>query len=294
MRRALLRFLLFLGLALIPLTAGEWYVRQLPNPARSKHQYLTRHSRTVRTLVLGSSHTYYGLSPRALGPGAYSLAQVSQTYDMDCRLLRHYPFPALRNVILPLSYFSLYERTLSSSLHHLATRYYLYMDLPRRHLLDPDAFECTDFPAFIEKLTSLWRPRRMLWDAWGHGLEYTLASRPQPWDNGRERAAANTYAAAPTEQLHLRHIARFCRQRGVRLILLTTPVSPHFIANEDARQRRATDSVCRRLLAEYPEIVRLDYARHPAFRDRDFYDADHLNTQGAERLSRMVRKWLLK
>lgn len=76
--KGFLRLLLtFSALVTLTLAAGECYVRHLPNPARDKHEWMLAHSREVRTLVLGSSHTFYGLDPALLGPHAFSLAQVS-------------------------------------------------------------------------------------------------------------------------------------------------------------------------------------------------------------------------
>ena len=60
------RIPLFLLLLLLPLGAAEVYVRSLPNPAKFKHAYLSRHAREVEVLVLDSSHTYYGLCPEPL------------------------------------------------------------------------------------------------------------------------------------------------------------------------------------------------------------------------------------
>lgn len=102
------RIPLFALLLLLPLAMGEVYVRSLPNPSKHKHAYLLRHSRKVRVLILGSSHTYYGLCPERLGAHAFSAAQISQTLQYDDYLLHHYPFDSLRTVVLPISDFTLY------------------------------------------------------------------------------------------------------------------------------------------------------------------------------------------
>ena len=75
---------LFALLLLLPLAMGEIYVRSLPNPAKYKHAYLSRHSREVEVLILGSSHTYYGLCPERLGENAFSAAQINSSRVLHC------------------------------------------------------------------------------------------------------------------------------------------------------------------------------------------------------------------
>ena len=78
----------------------EVYVESLPNIARDKHQWMLQHAEEVKTLVLGHSHTLYGIRPDMLGEGAFSLAQQSQTYRYDRYLLTHYPLKELKTIIL--------------------------------------------------------------------------------------------------------------------------------------------------------------------------------------------------
>ena len=107
--RPLFRILLFAAILLLPLSAGESYIRSVPNPSKAKHAHMKAHSKEIDVLILGSSHTYYGIAPERISKRAYSLAQVSQTLRYDDFLLHHYPMPNLRMVVLPISDFSLYE-----------------------------------------------------------------------------------------------------------------------------------------------------------------------------------------
>ena len=68
MKKFILRtFLLILPLLLL-LTAAEVYLRSLPNPSRAKNAWLMAHADSVEVLILGSSHSYYGLAPRSFWP----------------------------------------------------------------------------------------------------------------------------------------------------------------------------------------------------------------------------------
>lgn len=297
-------FLLILMFA-TTLLVGELYVRQYPNPARDKHQWMLRHSQEVETLVLGSSHTFYGVQPALLGPHAYSLAQVSQTYRYDLYLLQHYPMPRLRTVILPFSYFSLYDdlETMGDE-PFTAVRYRIYMDCDIHPWFSTWHLECMQGAAFKEKIRSLWRPATMTWDSLGFGTNYHLAQRAELWDRGQERAQRNTHmygndvpSSVALNRGFLAQIMTYCREHHIRLILLTTPCMPSYIQHRAPAQVALNERILRQLLSAHPEVVRLDWEEDADFRRAeegypDFYDSDHLSTEGAQRLSQRLRHFV--
>lgn len=295
MRNPWYRIVIFALLLLLPLAAGEVYVRHLPNPSKSKHAFLKAHSREVEVLVLGSSHTYYGICPERLSPHAYSAAQVSQTLRYDHYLLHHYPFDRLKTVVQPISDFTFYEELEGGAEWYLANRYRLYMDCDLHSPFSVYNWEVTAFPVFCEKLKSLWQPPKMYWSDYGQGLEYTLEKREKNWNNGESRAATNHYSdfsGASENETFLKQIADFCRERNVQLILLSTPLSADYRAHQDPKQVNDMHRRVAELQQRYPETVYLDLAADLRFTDTDFYDADHLNTQGAEKLSAIVKPYL--
>lgn len=286
--------LLFFALVAATIAACEAYVRGLPNPARYKHEWMLRHSHGVRTLVLGSSHTFYGIDPSLLGEGAFSLAMVSQTYRYDDYLLRHYPTDSLTTVVLPFSYFSLYEDyEIMDCDPQYVTRYLLYMDCPYHSPLSRFGFEFMEKNSFVERLKSLWQPPRLQWTALGAGSNYRLELRTADWDNGEARARNNTYAdhrAVKANTGFLRSIFSWCRNCGVRVLLISTPLSSTFRQHESPAQVALNRRVLRQLLRQFPEVEYHDFESDPRFTDTDFFDADHLSDRGAARLSLIVRQ----
>ena len=106
MKRFLLRtFLFLLPLALL-LVGGELVLRLQPNAAKAKDNAMRLTGNLIDTLILGSSHAYYGLCPEIFGRNAYNAAQVSQTLKYDEFILNHYALPRLRTVVLTMSDFS--------------------------------------------------------------------------------------------------------------------------------------------------------------------------------------------
>lgn len=280
---------------LLLLGAGEWYVESQPNPAADKHRWMTAHSESVETLVLGDSHAFYGIRPDLLPGVAYSLAMPSQTLRYDNYLLRHYAMPRLRDVVLTMSYFTLWEdfEILSGHDQEIA-RYHIYMDCDL-HRSPLYRFECLHRQSFVERLKRLYKPAQLSWDALGWGDNYTLDRRAADWDNGDARARANTYSDTTVVSFNaaqLGEIMDHCRWHGVRLTLVTTPVSPAFHASQSAAQVARNRRVLGAILRTHPEVRHLDYETDHRFGDDDFYDADHLSSIGAAKLTAILRREL--
>ena len=292
-RNGALRACLFLGLLLLPLLAGECFIRHLPNASKAKHEYLLQHSREVDVLVLGSSHTYYGITPELLSPKAYSAAQVSQTLRYDDYLLHHYPFDHLEWVIVPISDFSLYEELEDGPSWFLANRYRIYMDCDIHSRLSVYGWEVTAFRSYFSKLRQLWEEPHMQWSRWGQGLEYTVANKSADWDNGAQRSAQNAYtdfSHAPEAMVHLESIARFCHARHAHLLLVSTPLRESYRRCQRPDQLADTQRRISRFLRQHPQCRYLDFRQDPAFTADDFYDSDHLTTRGAAKLTRRIRQ----
>jgi hypothetical protein len=297
MKRFLLNTLLFSLLVVALIAAAETYVRHIPNPSRDKHQWMLRNSGRVETLVLGNSHSFYGVNPSLLGANCFSLAQPSQTYRYDYWLLTRYPMPRLKTVILTCSYTSLFEDLETEpDMQYWAVRYRLYMDCPLHSRLSKYAFECLHVQSFREKLTSLWRPSQLSWDSLGYGTSYgTRSLLAEGDDNGSQRAANNTYA--DMRSLHfctsrLDSICAWCERRNVHLVIVAMPVSRSFRAACDSHQLAIRDRVLSRVLRRHPSVDYYDFRADTTFKTTDFYDSDHLNMTGARKFTAKLRSKL--
>lgn len=293
MKRFLLKILYFTIPVLLLLTAVEVYLESLPNYAHDKHEWMLQHSTEVKTLVLGHSQNMYGLRPDLLGEGAFNLAMDCQTFRYNRYLLHHYPMPKLQTVIMNYDYL-----TPQMDMEHMPdidmwiARYRIYMDCDIHSRLSPYGFEMMQPQVAREKLINSYPPKEKDWDTLGWGK---LGNRPPNWDNGQKRAEGNTFLNEELLELNegfMRDIFDFCRQHKVRVILLNTPVNETFRKHEDPRQVSMNQQLLQRLQQDYPEIEYLDMEADPHFVDTDYYDSNHLNQYGAEKLSKMVRDYL--
>lgn len=157
MKTFIKRLLLFFLPILLFAVIVEYEMRRQPNSYRYKHRWMLENASQVDYLVLGSSHTYFGVKPNLLSEHGFSLANVSQTIPIDRDLLFHYSryYDSLKNVIIPISYFSLFEPPMQSAEFGESFRYNyytMYMGFPSKWYALQRHFEIFSHDAFMEKL----------------------------------------------------------------------------------------------------------------------------------------------
>lgn len=299
MRRFLKNTGLFAVIILLLLAVGEVVVRHLPNSYGYKHRWLSGHGGAVSTLVLGSSHTYYGVRSDILGDSVFNLANVSQTPDVDLSLLKYYDktLPNLRRVIIPVSYFTFVDPRLEDGGEWFrCIGYKVSMGLPDHSDLSKYNFEISDFDGYRAKLQGLVikQPSNKC-DSLGWGVGYTLDSRPGDWEEqGAKRAEATTIPVtdrAGQVERRLQEIVDFCRARNVETVLVTTPVWHTYREHLDTAQ--LNDMYLRtKRLANRNGLKYINLFDSKEFVDEDFHDVDHLSDVGAEKFSILLKKAL--
>lgn len=139
MRLFLKKVLWFSVLVIGLLLIGELVVRSINTPYNYKTEWLRKNGEKVNTLVLGSSHTYYGIMPSVLGDSVFNIANISQTPEYDLAILKefHPLMPNLKRVIIPISYFTYRDPRLEETDHGLCVQYKVRMKLPLHSDLSP-------------------------------------------------------------------------------------------------------------------------------------------------------------
>lgn len=298
MRRFLRYTLLFSLIILALLGVGEIVVRRMPTSYSYKDGWLRGHGRDVATLVLGSSHTYYGIRPQELGDSVFNLANISQTPEYDLALLEQYlpMMPNLRRVILPISYFTYRDPKLEEMTPGLCVNYKVGMYLPLHSDWSKYNFTISDFAAYSGRLRGLlWHQQSNVCDSLGFGLGFDVEGRDARWqEKGAERAASLTQASpgrAVEVQATLEKLVRLCRSRGIECVLVTTPVWHTFRENMDTAQWNEAQRLSRRLAADYG-LRYYSWFDSPLFTETDFHDSDHLTAPGAAKLTRLLKEKL--
>lgn len=288
MKKFLIKTILFLIPLVTIFAAAEYVLRSIPNAYKLKYNYMQKHGKEVETLVFGSSHTYHSVSPSAFGGRCFNIAYSSQDLERDCYLFDRFTEQAksLRNVIIDISYHTMPEMMEDFSYSESLLKYYgIYMDYP------PTRFS-------LELTIPQWSKKMLMYlkgvetckcDSLGFGIE----NRNSKIDlyNAEVVVKYHTHKNRTHVERNmqiLRHIAEECQKRGIRLILLTSPVTDLYASCLDSTQLRLMYNCVEEITSEYPSAIYLDYIGDSRFSHEDFFDVDHMNKSGAEKFSRIL------
>lgn len=300
------RFLKKIFTFLLPLLIGgilmEVALRCIPNDYRNKRKYLDAHAHKVETLILGSSHALYGLNPRYLSTPAFNAANVSQSLDEDLAILEKYAgdWQVLKTVILPISYFTLFERLSEGPESWRIKNYVIYYDMRvSRSPVDYTEVLSNRFNVNCERIVSHYIQHKpsLACDSLGWDTLHTAAPVEDLVAAGTASAALHTIPDRQTKQNQriqhhnlrvLERIADWCADRGIKLILFTPPAFQSYRENLDAEQLRISIQTATELAAAHPQISYYNFVFDPAFQENDFFDGDHLSASGAAKFTRIM------
>lgn len=261
----------------------------------------------LRLVVMGNSHATKGIctsmffaDTNARTPVALNLAPAGANNHQQCVIVRDYllPLPNLEWVIWVVSARSFNRTRLDNRKLYdfLTSPGYLHDQKHRSELWPAPQSRVT-----TEQLQSVTKGRV---DAWGwegrsKPLLPALAEDARPEllklleeANFRfDEAAWSEFAEA----------VRLLRRRSVRVLLVTTPFHPvtreTYAADPDDTTHEGQRELvrhCKRLAASEPGVWFRDFngGGHHEFVHGEFYDADHLNQDGARHLTRLIIEWM--
>lgn len=287
--------LYFLPIALLAIGL-EIYVERIPNSYTYKRSYMEQHAAEIQTLVLGSSYAYDGIDPSVLD-AAFNLANSSQCFEDDYRLLQNYIvyLDSLERVILPISYSSL--QMVSSS--NRRGYYTIYMDLYPRWPISKYSFECFNLELMLKKLAKhTLREDVVRCDSLGQRIGHTLESRPTTDWKETDKLIVNDRFVGKSAQEYieentywLRRIALECQVSGVEFYIVKMPALQDYRDAMPPEQVDAMNHAIEFIASKFDCVRVLDYQDWGT--DADFWNATHLNTDGAKRLTREMAAELL-
>ena len=287
MRRFVVRCCLFLIPVIVALVAGELYMRHLPNSYAQKDRWMKEHGSKVEVLILGNSHGLFGIRPDCFPKKTYNLCQVSQVFEYDEYLLERYAsqYKSLTDVFLIADNSNIFDSPLEQTEWFRCIYYRLYMDYPKHSLWSKYGFEFSNIDAVKEK----WLNHRMDCDSLGWNRGYTKEQRspdylsPLSVDIALERHLCKDWTWAEKNREVLIRIADWCREHGLRLILLQAPVSKAYYSGIERKQLDFIEYCC-----SLPDVIVADYSQDERFGDDDFFDPDHLTVDGARKGSEII------
>lgn len=290
---------IFLPMACV-LGVCEYILRSVPNDHIYKHQFMITNQKNIKILSFGSSHGYYGIQPKFFSKAAFNMAFVSQSLKYDKFLYEKYATncDSLECIILPISYFSLRSNLEKSQESWRIKGYCVYMGC-NYHGINPiyNLEIMTKSKLLHIKDALLQQLNYRTCDTLGFCLNYKKEYRAQDWQS-TGLTACTRHSKGKKENIetnlqYLEWIIQDCQKRNIKVILLTTPTFHTYYDVLNQEQVTEREEICNNLVKKYSNVTFLDWLKHEQFNEDDFFDADHLNEYGAEKLTRMLDQYVM-
>ncbi len=291
---------IFLIPLVVILVSIEVLVQNIPNSYDLKTKHLNTNSSKIETLILGNSHSLYGIDPKYFKSKTFNAANVSQSLNIDLATLKAYEngLKSLNTIIIRLSYDTLNEELNSTSEAWRLKDYKCYTKLKLDYKWSHNS-EVMTLP-FRQHLKSIYKYYFKSIDlnycstlGWGTDLK-TKSTTPLAI-TGSATAKKHT-AKAPNLVLKnkkiIHEILEWCKQKDIKVLLITLPTHATYYKNLNTQQLLEMEDFGKNLQKKYSTCKYLNMLKDARFTENDFYDADHLNKNGAKKLSLILNTFL--
>lgn len=279
----------------------EILIRDIPNDYQLKKEYLNNHANEIETLILGSSHSFYGINPTYFKSKTFNASHISQTLNYDFEILQQYhsDFKNLKTIVLPISYFTLFENLKIGSESWRVKNYTIYYEMDSyESLFRYSEVLSNPFRINLKRiiLYYLLNESEISCSSLGWGTVYQSKNAQDLIETGKAAAQRHTYFNSENNSykkifheniLILNSIANWCKERNVKLILLTPPAYDTYRKNLNSEQLKITIETTQKITTNN-NCLYLNLLDDTRFYAKDFYDADHLSEIGAAKLSALV------
>lgn len=301
MRRFLLYIILFFVPVLVFLVYLEIIVRNVPNEYKYKAEWMEANADSVETIILGTSHAFYGLDPSVLGKHAFSLANSAQKLRYDAFLLSKYSdrYKNLKHVILSVSYFTLFDSTEESAEgeNWRSVNYKVYFDDPNIHDWSKSSFFIFHPKPLEEKFKKFLIGNKIL-ECSPQGFGYPIFRKEQKHvlDEASGLVWVKHHTTKNWSSLnknidYIKQIAKECQKQNAQFVIVTTPTWHTYYERLDQKQLKKMHEVIHDLQKQY-SVKYIDMLKDERFVEEDFTDCNHMSCVGARKLSSIISKEL--
>ncbi|MBP7563521.1 MAG: hypothetical protein KA886_06995 [Candidatus Cloacimonetes bacterium] len=295
-------FLVFFSPILLIMLSLELALRHIPNDYKHKMAILEQKSSQIDMLILGNSHTLHDINPEYLSDNTYNLAYSSQTLDLDYLILEKYikRMTSLKSIILPVSYFSLHKNLEDSEEKWRYKNYVLYLKVLRTFdLVKHSEVLSNSLRINIKRLLTYYikKENPLICNDKGFADNYEGQDKADFDVMAIQTAQSHELGSVKTYRKNTRLMEKICQmtaEKGIRLILIYPPADHRYFKALNADKALNNEKFINNLCEKYQHISYLDFSKDSRFTLEDFYDVDHLNLQGSEKLSRKIAEFTIK
>jgi hypothetical protein len=302
MARFIKKIFLFLVPIFLALVFIEYMLSRIPNSYSFKKQIADKNIQNTEVLVLGGSHAYEGINPALFSKKGLNLSNSAQSLYYDEKILEEFLPKAqkLKIVLLDISYISIgYDFSKSDSWR--AYFYDKYFDIPPDIVMPGDNF-------WKHTMIYTYGPKQVRdYIFKGFNVNFAKEVSPMGWHNDSNRPklsqSLDTNARIVTKQQDafinrklaphsigsLSHIVALLKSKNIIPVLVFLPCTSYYWKylnkNNYAFMDKQINEFC-----ECNNLKYINYMIDSRFVDDDFYDSNHLNKQGASKISKILNE----
>lgn len=304
MRKFIIKTTFFLLPIFVVALSMEILLRKTPNDYLYKKEYLDKHSNEIETLILGSSHSFYGFNPDFFNSKAFNASHTSQSLNYDYGILKKYEnnLDNLQTIILPISYHTLYGKLENGSESWRIKNYVIYYGMNVANSIADYSEVLSNQPKVnLKRLYSYYilRKPNLTCTKLGWGTSYKSEKAKDLVETGKTAAKRHTRDNIYSEKYKsifnanisiLNSFVKWSQERDIKIIFLTPPAFVTYRENINIEQLNVTIQTASKIASKNENCIYMNLFRDTSFTANYFYDADHLSEIGAEKLSKLIDK----
>lgn len=292
MKKFLNHVILFSLPIILLITGLEVSIRQIPNNYTHKQEQLIKGKKT-EVLILGNSHSVFGIDPQYFDKKTFNAAMISQPLEVDLFLLKSHidDLPKLSHIVLNFSIPNLYSsfKFKDSDESWRIKNYNLYMNAnfsynPKNY------FELTNesIKGSIAKIDKYHNTGSILTSD-SFGFIYREGILPKyTIEQGIQRVQLHCHEKNKSLVYNIKLLHEFfsiCKEKKIKILLITLPTRKEYYQNIKYNIQKERDSLSRIFMKKYDFITYHNLEKDTSFISIDFWDQDHLNSIGAKKMS---------
>lgn len=238
-------------------------------------QYYKNH---IKTLVLGSSHGDFGYIAKE---DEFNLSLTSQDLYYSYKLYEKYAnLSQLKNIILFYSVFSNGFILDKTSLKEIALSYKMFFDIPIVHNCLYLKLRNLSFPKYLCKVI---KTEIIFCNGNNKHTENLFMNTKEITANERAKAHKKTYNRPDKQIKWLKLLIQLANKNKHRVFIVISPATKEYKSYLVSESNLFTE------IKELKHCKIIDLYNSNLFEQEDFGDWDHLNENGAKKLSNYVR-----
>ena len=280
----------------------EIFYRSVETNYTKKHELIQHNYKTAEILILGSSHSYYGLNPEYFSKNTYNFSNISQSLYFDELLLKKHldSLQKLKAVVLTIGYFTLSQE--DDGLEDRWRKYFydqqMDLDVPSVSNLDPKKYSLAlsrKFNRSVDLVVEYVAEGTIVSHyPNGYGIQDSsdIVANKEEIAHIIARKHENGSLDFKSNRERIERIIALCKAKGVHVFLVQMPAHPAYVEALDPNKWDKIGGLLEEVSDLSNQVHHIDLTRHQAFTDNDLRDADHLTNEGAAKCSKLLSDYI--